>query len=187
MGRVQGDVQKTHPLQVHLEDRDIRAQALGHAGGVDARRAAAQHHDLARQHAGHAAEQHPAAAKVLGQKIAAHEHAHATGDFAHGLQQRQPAVDLNRFIGDAGDARFHQRLRQRPVRGQMQIGEQHLPGPEQRIFLGQRLLDLDDQVRPRKHLPHGPTPGSRRRFRIRRRDNPRRRPRHAQPGRHGRA
>ena len=104
VGRVQRDVQEAHPLQVHLEDGHIRAHALGHARGVDAGGAAAQHDDLARQHARHAAQQHAAAAVMFGQKIAADQDGHAPGDLAHRLQQRQPAVDLDGLVGQAGHA-----------------------------------------------------------------------------------
>ena len=62
------------------------------------------HHHFARQHARHAAEQHAAAAVMFCEKIAAHEHAHAPGDFAHRFQQRQAAVHLDGFVGDAGRA-----------------------------------------------------------------------------------
>src|ERR1035441_3907258 len=47
-----------NPLQVHLQDGHIRPHALSHARCVDTGRAAAQHDDLARQHARHAAQQY---------------------------------------------------------------------------------------------------------------------------------
>ena len=124
--RVQRDVQKTHPLQIHFQNRHVRAQPRGHARRVDAAGAAAQHDHSPRQHARHAAQQHAAAAIVFGQKIAAHQHRHAPGDLAHRLQQRQPAVHFDRFVGDARHAGFHQRLRQRPVGRQVQVSEQNL-------------------------------------------------------------
>ena len=102
--RVQRDVEKTHPLEVHFQNRHVRAEALGHAGGVDARRAAAEHDDLARQHARHAAQQHSASALMLGEEITTHEDGHAPGDLAHWFKQRQPAIDLDGFVGDARDA-----------------------------------------------------------------------------------
>ena len=69
--RVQRDVEETHPLQIHFQNRHVRAESLRHARGVDARRAAAEHDDFSRQHARHAAEQHAAAAKMFRQKITA--------------------------------------------------------------------------------------------------------------------
>jgi hypothetical protein len=111
--RVQRDVEKTHPLQIHFQNRHVRAEPLRHARGIDARRAAAEHDDFARQNARHAAEQHAAAAEMFRQKIAADQHAHAPGDFAHRFEQRQAAVDLDGFVGDARRAGFHQRLGER--------------------------------------------------------------------------
>ena len=71
---------------------DVRAEAGGHARGVDAGGAAAEHDDLARQHARHAAEQDAVAAVRLGEKMAADDDRHAPGDLAHRLEQRQAAV-----------------------------------------------------------------------------------------------
>ena len=75
--------------------------------------AAAEHDDLAGQHARHAAQQHAAAADVFRQEIAADEDGHAPGDFAHRFEQRQAAIDLDGFVGDARDAGFHQGFGQR--------------------------------------------------------------------------
>ena len=49
-----------------------------------------------------ALEQHPAAAAVLRQVIAAHQDRHASRDFAHRLEQWQSTVHLDCFIGNAG-------------------------------------------------------------------------------------
>ena len=147
---VQRDVEEAHPLHVHFENGHVRAEALGHARGVDARGAAADDDHLARQHARHAAEQHAAAAVVLSQEIAAHEHAHAPGDLAHRLEQRQAAVHLDGFVGDAGDARSQQRLGQRPARGEVQVGEEDLPGPQQGVFVGSGSFTFTISVRRAK-------------------------------------
>ena len=53
---VQGNVEKAHPLEIDLKDGNVRAQADGHAGGIDAGHAATQHHHLAGQDARHATE-----------------------------------------------------------------------------------------------------------------------------------
>ena len=53
------------------------------------------------------------------------------GGCLHVLFQRQRASRrLHGFVGDRGRARVQQRLGQRPVRGQVEVGEQHLPGTE---------------------------------------------------------
>ena len=43
-----------------------------------------------------------------------------------GSSKRQAAVHLDRFVGDARRARRDEGLRERLVRGQMQIGEKNL-------------------------------------------------------------
>ena len=43
---------------------------------------------------------------------------------------------------------LHDRPGQRLVGGEVEVGEDDLPGRMQRPLLGQRLLDLDDQVGP---------------------------------------
>ena len=86
------------------------------------------------------------------EEISAHQHAHAPGDLAHGFEQRQTAVHLDGFIGDAGGPRFHQRLGERLAGGEVQIGEENLAGPQQGQFDGQRFLDLDDEFGLGKNL-----------------------------------
>jgi len=49
---VQGDVEKAHPFHIDVEDRAIRAEAGGHARGVDAGGAAAEDHHFSGQDAG---------------------------------------------------------------------------------------------------------------------------------------
>ena len=124
--RTHGDVEKAHPLHVDFEDGHVRAEAGRHARGVDARGAAAEHDDFARQHARHAAEQDALAAVGLGQKMAADDDRHAPRDFAHRFEQRQAVIARDRFVGDGGHARFQQRVGQFAVRGEMEIGEKNL-------------------------------------------------------------
>lgn len=66
VGAVQRDVEKAHPLGIHLENGDVRRQAGSHPGGVNTGRTAAEHHHAARQHARHAAEQNAGSAEVAG-------------------------------------------------------------------------------------------------------------------------
>ena len=84
------------------------------------------HDHLARQHPRHAAEQHARAALVFGQEISADDDRHAPGDLAHRFEQRQAAVHLDGFVGDAGRAALREGFGQRPVRGEVQIGEKKL-------------------------------------------------------------
>jgi hypothetical protein len=69
------------------------------------------------------------------------------GDLGHRRQQRQrPVGQLDRLVRDAGDLAVDQRIGAFLGGGEVQVGEQHLPGPHARVFLGDRLLDLEDQV-----------------------------------------
>ena len=61
---VHGDVEETHAFDIDFEDRDIGPEAGRHARGVHARSAATDDDDFARQHAGHAAEEHTLATIV---------------------------------------------------------------------------------------------------------------------------
>ena len=88
MRRVQCDVQKAHAFEVHFQHRHIRANPCGHARGVDAGHAAADHDYPSGQDARHPAQQHAAAAAVFRQEVCAHDHRHAAGDFTHRFEQR---------------------------------------------------------------------------------------------------
>ena len=56
-------------------------------------------------------------------------------------------VDLDGLVGDAGSPALRQGFRERAVGGEMQVREQNLPAPQEGVFLGQRFLHLDDEVR----------------------------------------
>ena len=108
----------------------------GHLGGVGADDAAAQDDHVGGQHAGHAAQQDAAALERPFQELRPFLNAHAAGHLAHRRQQRQVAVGVaDRFVGDGGDARLHDRLGQRLVGGEVEVGEDDLPGPHQRPFV----------------------------------------------------
>ena len=73
---------------------------------------------------------------------------HASGNLAHRRQERQTAARVgDRLVRDGRRARAHEPLGLRPVGGQVEIREEHLPGTEPRGFDRLRLLDLDDQLR----------------------------------------
>ena len=57
------------------------------------------------------------------QKITANQNGHATGDFAHGLEQGSSAIEFDGFVGQGGDAGFHERFGKLPVGGQMEVGK----------------------------------------------------------------
>ncbi len=73
---------------------DVGAEAGGHLGGVGPDDAAAEDHDVGRQHAGHAAQQDAAALERPFQVLRPFLNAHAPGHFAHRRQQRQAALGV---------------------------------------------------------------------------------------------
>ena len=120
---------------------------LATARGVVAGRAAADHDDVGRADAGHAAHQHAAAARGLHQVIRADLRGEPAGDLAHRRQQRQRAVGgLHGFVRDRGDARAHQRVGAGLRRGQVQVGEQCLAPAHQLVFGLDGLLDFQQQI-----------------------------------------
>jgi hypothetical protein len=96
---------------------------------------------------GHPAQQQPLAGLRLHQAPRRHRHGHAPGDLAHRRQQRQAAIGRgDGLVGDGGAARGQQRLGQRPVGREVQVGEQGLARLQPPAFHRLRLLDLDDEA-----------------------------------------
>ena len=73
-------------------------------GGVVADDPAADDHDAAGATPGHAAEQQPAPAERLLEEVRARLRGEPAGDLRHRREQRQRAPDLDRLVGDRGDA-----------------------------------------------------------------------------------
>ncbi len=72
---------------------------------------------------------------------------HAPGDLRHRRQQREAAVGRgDGFVGDAHRLRVAHGVGQRLAGGEVEVGEEHLPGAQQRILLRLRLLDVQQQV-----------------------------------------
>ena len=152
MGGVQRDVEKPHSFDVNFENRDVRSHPSGHAGSVDPGDAASQNHHAPRQHAGHTAQERAAAAEMFRQEIAAYEHRHPARDLAHRFEEREPAIDLDGFVSEGGDARGEERFGERFARRQMQVSEEDL-APSQKGDLGRlRFLDFNDQFRAAEDL-----------------------------------
>ena len=85
--------------------------------------------------------------------MSAHLDRHAPGNLAHRRQQRQPTPIVgNRLIGDRDRARAHQPFGLRWVSSKVQIGENQLVLAQRTDLLGQRLLDLDDQLGDGEHI-----------------------------------
>ncbi len=97
------------------------------------------------------------AGRMAVQVLAAHHlDSHPPGNLAHRREQRQPPVlGLHSLVCDPVDTPVKEELGEPAVGRQVQVGEQLLTRAEPVIFLGDGLLDLDDQVRSSKHLVCG--------------------------------
>ena len=78
------------------------------------------------------------------------------GDLGHRGEQRQrPVGQLHGLVRDAGDLAVDQRVGALLGGGQVQVGEEHLPGAHPVVLLGDRLLDLEHQLGGVPHLVGG--------------------------------
>ena len=122
-------------------------------GRIGAGHAAAEDDHIGGRHPGYAPEQHAAAAVLLLQATGADMRRHAARNLRHRGQQRQGALRArHRLIGDRDDARGDQIRGLLRVGGQMQIGEEDLPGTEFLALTRERLLDFDHQLAARVNL-----------------------------------
>ncbi len=88
-----------------IEDGDLCSEADSDLGGIGTDHTPPEDDDVSCLDPGHASEENPAATEKLLEVVSAHLGRHAAGNFAHGCQQREAAVDtLDRFIGDASCA-----------------------------------------------------------------------------------
>src|SRR5271157_2557242 len=104
MSRVHRDVEKSHPLEIDFQNRHVRSQTGGHPRSIDARGSSTDYHDVARKNARNPSKQDSGPATMLGKEIAAYNERHASGDFAHWLQQGKPAIDFHRLVSNCRDA-----------------------------------------------------------------------------------
>src|SRR5262249_59986520 len=94
-------VDVAQPVEVHVENRYVGAESDGDPGGVDAGRAGADDHDVARRNTRHAREQDAPAAVGAAQVERALLDREAPGDLAHGREERKaPVRTLDRLVGD---------------------------------------------------------------------------------------
>ena len=118
----------------------------GHARGIDSAGAPAQDHHTSGQNSRNTAKEHALAAIVLGEEVAANEHGHSPGDFAHRFQQRQTVISFYRFVSNARSPGGEQTLSEWPVGSEMEIGEENLTFAEQIALLCQWLFHLHNQI-----------------------------------------
>ena len=145
--RAEHVVQFFQALEVDVENRDVRAHADGNLAGVHAHGAAAENYDIRLRGAGHAGEQNAFPAKAFFQIFGAFLNGQTSGDLRHGCQAGQRTVFfLNGLIRDRLDFAPEQCFQLFGIRCKVQIGVEDQAVMEQRIFAGQRLLDLDHHV-----------------------------------------
>src|SRR5439155_15103062 len=133
-----------------VEHDRLGAHTGGEFGRVGTHDAAAEDHDFAAPHAGHAAQENALAAVCFCRLDGGDLDRHPAGDLAHRLEQRQLAVvGLDRLVGDGGDLPLQKGLGQGLVGGEVEVRVDGLAFLHQTVFGRDRLLHLDDHVRPR--------------------------------------
>ena len=140
-------------VDVPVQQQDLGLHAERDGRGVHPGHARADHHDLRRVDPGHAAHQGAAATALPHQVVGADLRRQPTGDLAHRGEQRQRAVgQLHGLVRDPGHLAVDQRPGAVPAGGEMQVGEQRLALAHPLVLDGDRLLDLQDQLRVAPHL-----------------------------------
>ena len=144
-------VQVTEPVEVDVHDGHPGAETGGHLGGVGSHDAATEDQDLARKHAGDAAQQDAQPTLGLLQVLGAFLHRHAAGDLGHGGEEGKLAGgQLHRLIGDGDGLGREERLGELLVGGEVEVREEDLTLPDLGPLGTDGLLHLHD------HLGAGP-------------------------------
>ena len=146
-------VEVAEPFEVRVEEADASAEAGGHLGRVGTDRAGPENRDMRRRHTRHPAEEDAPPHLRFLEVFCPLLDAHPPGHLAHRHEQRQPAPVIPEcLVGHRRGTRRQEPLGQPPVGGEVEVGEQHLPRPEQGQLRTLRLLHLDDEVGVGKHL-----------------------------------
>ena len=136
-----------------VDDRDLRPHADRHAGCVRAHHAAAQDYHVGGRHAGDAAEQDTAPALLLLKAVGAGLDRHTARDLAHRREQRQPAARIGHgLVGDGDTVGIDQGVGLGGVGRKVEIGEEHLVGPQHGALGRLRFLHLHDHLGRAKNL-----------------------------------
>ena len=134
------------PVEVDVEDRDVRAEARRHLRRVRADDPAAENDDLRGLDAGHAAEQDAHAADRPLEVLRAFLDRHAAGDLAHRDEERERAVLVHRLVGDGDRAGLEHAVREGLAGREVEVGEYDLVLADHLDLDRLGLLDLDDHV-----------------------------------------
>ena len=130
-----------------VQDGDVGAHAHGEQGGLGADDATAEDGDPGGRDARRATQEQARPAGRMHEVVTGGVRGQSSGNLAHRLEKGQlAAVVHDRLVGDGGDATIQERLGQRAIGGQVQVGEQHGLLPQPVVLGGDRLLDLDHQL-----------------------------------------
>ena len=122
--------------------------------GVGADHPPADDDDLRGQHAGHPAEQDALSAVDTFEGVGGSLDREPAGHFGHRREERQPpGRRSDRFVSDAHRSARDEVRGLSGIGGEVEIGEQDLPGAQQRALRGLGLLDLYDHLRPVEDRP----------------------------------
>ncbi len=136
-----------HPVDRALENRDPRAEAESDDRRVVADDPAAEDDHVAGLDTGRPREKDTPPAERLLEEVRRCLRSEPARDLAHRGEQRQPAVvGLDGLVGDGGDPAVRQRARERLVRGDVEVREEHQPFAQPRILGLDRLLDLEQEL-----------------------------------------
>ena len=132
------------------------AQPDGDEGGVVADHPSADDDDATRRDTRDPPEQDPASAFRLLEVVRPRLRCEPARDLAHRSEQRQcAAVGLDGLVCDPGDPGVDECERQPLVCGDVQVGEQGQARAQARVLELDRLLDLEQKLRPFPHVVHG--------------------------------
>ncbi len=141
-------VDVTEAFEVLVEHRHLGFHAGGDDRGAPPHVAGSEHDHLGRADAGHAAHQDATAALVAFEEVGAHLRGKPSGDLAHRCEQRECAVvELHGLVGDTGCLGGEERLGDRGIGGEVQIGEERQILAEEPELLRLRFFHLDHHLR----------------------------------------
>src|SRR3989454_9767581 len=151
---VQG-IQSFQPFPTEIENSHLGPQSYRHLCRMRPDDTGAEDHHLAWSHAGHPAQQDAAASLRPLQVVRSNLHRQPPGDLAHRPEDREASVRaFHGFVSDGEHPPIQQGFGQGPVGREMEIGEEGLAFPEDRILRGKRLLDLEDRKSTRLNSSH---------------------------------
>jgi len=146
-GTAEHIVQLCDAGQAAFQDRDLGTHTDGDTRGIHARYTATDHEDLCRRNTRDAPHQDTASTLSLFEAVSPGLRRHATGNLAHGRQERQTAMRAGYgFIGNCCAAGIYQTIRLRAIRSQVQIREKDLILAQHLALDGLRFFNLNNHI-----------------------------------------